>query len=106
METQRRLDFENLPLIEAAVRASLNGPTALSYRLVNYIAAELNTSFPILTESKQLEVAPGASGANIAFGPAYLPGAVYTGNKSGLSVSVQPQVIVAFRRVDGRAANL
>jgi uncharacterized protein (TIGR04255 family) len=97
-----RLDFDNLPLVEAAVRASFNAPTALSYVLVNSIAAELNPSFPILTESKQLEVAPGASGADIAFGPGYLPGAVYTGHASGLSVSVQPQVIVARWAKDPR----
>lgn len=95
MTTKVRLDFDNLPLIEAAVRASFDGPKALNYSLVNSIHADLKPSFPTLTESKQLEIAPGAGGVQAEFGPGYLPGAVYTGHESGLSVSVQPQVIVA-----------
>ncbi|MEK7730533.1 MAG: TIGR04255 family protein [Planctomycetota bacterium] len=95
MTTKLRLDFGNLPLVEAAVRASFNGPKALTYSLVNLIAAELKPSFPILTESKQLEFPPGAGGIQAEFGSGHLPGAEYTGHKSGLSLSVQPQVIVA-----------
>ncbi len=95
MTAKLRLDFGNLPLVEAAVRASFSSRVALSYSLVNSIAAELEPSFPKLTESKQLEVAPGAGGIQVEVSPGYLPGAVYTGHESGLSVSVQPQVIVA-----------
>ncbi len=90
-----RLDFDNLPLIEAAVRASFSAPTALSYALVNSIAVELKPSFPVLAESQQIEGAPGVDGTQVEFGPGYLPGAVYTGHGSGLSVHVQPRVIVA-----------
>jgi uncharacterized protein (TIGR04255 family) len=95
MTAKLRLDFDNLPLVEAAVRVSFNGPTALTYSLVNSIAAELKPSFPTLAESEQLEIAPGAVGTQVAIGPNYLPGAVYTGHTSGLSVHVQSQVIVA-----------
>lgn len=90
-----RLDFDNLPLVEAAVRASFNGPLALTYSLVNSIAQELQPSFPRLQAAEQVEVAPGKSGTQIEFGPGCLPGALYTGHESGLSVSLQPDVIVA-----------
>jgi uncharacterized protein (TIGR04255 family) len=95
MAGELRLVFHNLPLVEAAVRASFNGPKPLTYSLVNLVADELGQSFPRLEEPKQLEVAPGAGETQFAIGPGYLPGAVYTGHKDGLSVSVQPQVIVA-----------
>jgi len=95
MTTKLRLDFGNLPLVEAAVRASFNGPKPLTYSLVNLVANELGPSFPRLEEPKQLEVAPGAGEIPFTIGPGYLSGAVYTGNTDGLSVSVQPQVIVA-----------
>ncbi len=95
MTTKLRLDFENLPLVEAAVRASFNGPKTLTYSLLNLIARELDPSFPRLEEPKQLDIAPGSGDTQIAFGPGYLPGAVYTGNRDGLSISVQSQVIVS-----------
>lgn len=95
MTTKLRLDFDNLPLVEAAVRASFNGSKPLTYTLVNLVAHELGQLFPRLEEPKQLEVAPGSGETQIAIGSAYLPGAVYAGHKDGLSVSVQPQVIVS-----------
>ena len=95
MTGKLRLVFHNLPLVEAAVRASFNAPKPLTYSLVNSIARELSPSFPKVDEPKQLEVAPGAGETQFAFGPGCLPGAVYTGQKDGLFVSVQPQVIVA-----------
>lgn len=95
MTDRSTLNFGNLPLIEAAVRTSFNSLKPLSYALINSIHSDLRSEFPALTESKQLEVAPGAGGTQVEISPAYLPGAVYTGHRSGLSLSVQPQVIVA-----------
>ena len=95
MTKSLRLDFDDLPLVEAAVRASFNGPKDLTYSLVYSIHADLKASFPALTESQQHEIAPGAGEQEVKIGPGYLPGAVYTGHASGLSVHVQPQVIVA-----------
>lgn len=90
-----QLNFGNLPLVEAAVRASFNAPKPLSYTLINSIHAVLKPAFPALTESTQLEIAPGIGGMQVEMGTGYLPGAVYTGHPAGLSVHVQPQVIVA-----------
>lgn len=95
MTAKLTLDFENLPLVEAAVRVSFQTAVGLSYSLVYSVYEKLKSSFPLLTESQQFEVVPGAGGTQVDFGPAYLPGAVFTGDKSGLSVHVQPQVIVA-----------
>ncbi|MHC4696881.1 MAG: TIGR04255 family protein [Planctomycetota bacterium] len=95
MTAKLRLDFGNLPLVEAAVRISFNNAIGLTYAIVNSIEGELKPRFPNLTEPKQIEVAPGAGVSPAEFGPGYLPGAVFTGHKSGVSLSVHPQVIVA-----------
>ncbi|MCH7703459.1 MAG: hypothetical protein IID37_17420, partial [Planctomycetes bacterium] len=87
-----RLDFGNLPLVEAAVRASLSESVPLTYSVVNAIAQSLGKSFPTLTEPKQIELAPGAGPSTVEFGPSYLPGAVYGGHDAGLFVSLHPQV--------------
>lgn len=89
------LDFDNLPLVEAVVRATFNAQTSLGYSLINSIAASLGSAFPRLEEPKQLETVPGREGTEIAFGPGVLPGARYVGQDNGLSVTVQPRVIVA-----------
>lgn len=90
-----RLDFGNLPLIEAAVRVSFHGSVPLSYDIVNLVADQLKATFPQLTEPKQIEIAPGIGPSPTEFGPAFLPGAVYSGHAAGLTLSVHPQVIVA-----------
>lgn len=93
MTDKLKLVFGNLPLVEAAVRVSFNAPKHLTFSLLNGIANELEPSFPRMEEPNHLEVAPGGS-SGIEISPGHLTGAVYTGHKSGLSVAVQPQVIV------------
>ncbi|MCH8806692.1 MAG: hypothetical protein IH986_11460 [Planctomycetes bacterium] len=89
------MDFGNLPLIEAAVRASFHGSVPLSYDIVNLVADRLKPTFPQLAEPKQIEIAPGAGPSPAEFGPAFLPGAVYSGHVAGLTLSLHPQVIVS-----------
>ena len=89
-----RLDFGNLPLIEAALRASFHGPVGVSYDVVNSIASRLKPEFPTLREPQQIEIAPGIGPSPAEFGPGFLPGAVYGGHKAGLTVSLHSQVIV------------
>lgn len=95
MSSNPGLEFGNLPLVEAAVRSSFSSPSALTYSLINAIATTLKPSFPELSESKQFEAAPGTGLFHAEFGPGYLPGAVYSGHASGITLCVQPQVIVA-----------
>jgi uncharacterized protein (TIGR04255 family) len=90
-----RLDFGNLPHIETVVRATLKSSVNLTYSLVNSVAEKLSGSFPVLSEPKQFEMPPGDEPRPEQFGlGAALPGAVYTGDPTGLSVSLHAQVIV------------
>ncbi len=95
-----RLDFGNLPLIEGAVRASFEKPMPVTFRIVNAVAASLQPEFPELTEPMQLEAAPGMT-AKIEFGPGQITGALYTGNRDGLTITLQGHVVVSrwLRRV-------
>lgn len=90
-----RLDFGNLPLIEAALRTTLSSPLTLTYAVIGSLAKQLEPKFPAVSEPKQLELAPGIGPSPTEFGPGVLPGAVYTGHAQGLSISVHPQVVVA-----------
>ncbi len=90
-----RLDFDNLPLIEAASRASLSEEVSVSYDVVNSIKKRLEPEFSTLSAPQQLEVAPGFGLSPTEFGPSSLPGAVYGGHNAGLTVSVHPKVVVA-----------
>lgn len=94
MPHNRELNFGKLPLVEVAVRATLGAYTTLTYRIVNAVGADLRSEFPDLREPTQLEVAPGVSEFQAELSLALLPGAVYSGNKLGLSISLQRRVVV------------
>lgn len=89
------LNFKNLPLLESAVRASFQAPTTLSYDLVLQVHQALHDTFPLLREPRQVEVAPGYGPTPTEFGPGLLPGALYEGDRSGVVVSLHPQLIIA-----------
>ena len=93
-QSTRSLEFGALPLVEAAVRASLGAPQGVTYSLINSIAAELDPTFPQVEEPKQIEIRRGPL-ASSRLVRANCPGAVFTGNDAGLTVSVHPQVIIA-----------
>lgn len=90
-----RLDFGNLPLVEAAVRASFESPIDLKFGTISRLHDELKTDFPAILEPDRIEVAPGAPPGQITFGPGSILGAVFTGNALGLTITVQRSVIVA-----------
>jgi len=90
-----RLDFGNLPLVEATVRVSFESPSQLTFETVNRVHEDLRDEFPQVSEPKQIEVAPGISGSTAAFGPGQISGVVYTGNAKGLIITIQTQVVVA-----------
>jgi len=89
-----RLDFKNLPLVDAAVRASFDSPVQLTFRAVNQMAELLRPEFPQLFELDQFQVPPGVQGP-VMLGAGQIPGAVYSGNRQGLSITIQSQLIVA-----------
>ena len=88
-----RLDFGNLPMLEAAVRLSFGTPVGLSFRLINDVAKQIKKDFPLLEEPRQFEVAPGVEG-KFEIGPNQITGALFTGNQKGLCITLQGQVIV------------
>jgi uncharacterized protein (TIGR04255 family) len=90
-----RLDFGNLPLVEAAVRVSLESPVPLKFATINTIKEKLAPEFTSLEEPEQFEVPPGLPNALPPFQPGQIPGATYAGNPQGLLVTLQTQVIVA-----------
>lgn len=96
-----RLDFTRLPLMEAAIRASLRVQTPLDYDLILRIRNELKHEFTQMRPPEQIEVAPGRR-SQIQFGPGVIPGVVYEGNRHGLSISLHPDLVVArwLRRFD------
>ncbi|GMU24511.1 MAG: hypothetical protein AMXMBFR13_45850 [Phycisphaerae bacterium] len=90
-----RLDFGNLPLVEAAVRVSLESPIPLRFATINRVKERLASEFSTLEEPTQFEIPPGLPGPLPPFHPGQIPGAVYGGNPQGLTVTLQNQVIVA-----------
>lgn len=91
-EPYLRLDFGNLPLVEAAARASFDARLPLRFEVINKVHRRLEAKFPHLSEPGRLEVAPGVS-QTVELGQ--MPGVVYTGNSKGLTITAQGQVIVA-----------
>ena len=89
-----RLDFGNLPLIEATVRASFSTKVPLTFKFINDVYKRIESRFPTLEEPKQIEVAPGIVGP-FQMSPLQITGALFSGNKQGLCVTLQDQVIVA-----------
>lgn len=90
-----RLEFGNLPLVEAAVRVSFERPVKLTFAVVNRVAEQLRDRFPDLQEPACFEGSPGVKELSLPLGPGQLFGAVYAGNRDGLLITLQGQVIVA-----------
>ena len=88
-----RLEFDKLPLVEAAVLSSFDFSVPLTFQLINDVAKHLRDEFHSLEEPKQFEVAPGVEG-KFEFGPNQIAGALFAGNSKGLCVTLQGQVIV------------
>ena len=95
MSDEPGLQFDNLPLMEAAVRATFPRVQELTYELIYAVRHDLKPRLPNLTEPKQVEAAPGVGVSPAEFGPGKLPGAVYSDPDSNLSVSLHPQVVLA-----------
>ena len=89
-----RLDFGNLPLVEAAVRASFASPVPLTFEVIERARDRLRNDFPQILEPQQFELPPGVTHPKFDFGHGQIPGVVYAGSLLGLTISVQRQVIV------------
>lgn len=93
MAPSLRLDFGNLPLLEAALRASFRAEVPLTLETIFKMRAELNGRFSSVETPSGHEVSPGIS-ETIRYGPGVLNGVVYTGNEDGLRATIQSRVSV------------
>lgn len=93
MSGRLQLDFDNLPLVEAVVRASLADPIKLKYAKLTDMHDALKGSFPHISEPQSYEAAPGVS-EQVEFGPGQLTGAILEGHSRGLRCTLQSRVVV------------
>ncbi|MCH7813104.1 MAG: hypothetical protein IID40_03695, partial [Planctomycetes bacterium] len=100
-----QLNFGNLPLVEVALRVSFESPIHLKFSIINQVKEDLGDSFPALTEASRIETAPGVA-SSMTLGVGQIPGAVYSGNRNGVIIALQGQVVVVrwLKRVEKGAA--
>ena len=80
-----RLDFENLPLIEAVLRLSFAKPIALNFAAVTGIHEKVRKRFPEVNEPAFLEAAPGLDELALP-NPLGVSGAIFAGDGNGIRV--------------------
>ena len=90
-----QLEFDNLPLVEAAVRATFDHPIEVKFAVINAVHERLRDKFPELTEPDQLEAAPGSGETTFTIRPGTITGAVYCGHADGLRITLQGNVAIA-----------
>lgn len=88
-----QLDFGNLPLVEAAVRATFTEPVNLRFSVINEILKRLGESFQQLTELQHYEATPGIT-ETVSFHPGRINGVVFADNPNGLRATLQSRVAV------------
>jgi len=90
-----RLDFGNLPLVEAAIRISLDEPITLTFARIQELYDAVRDDYPRITEPQRWEVAPGVQQQSVSLSPGGpISGVVYEGNELGLRLTIQSHVIV------------
>ena len=89
-----RLDFDNLPLVEAAVRATFREPVKLKFSAISEIHAQLRTSFPQVSEPQGYELAPGVNKEEVKISPGHITGVVFDGHSKGLRSTLQNRLAV------------
>lgn len=90
-----RLDFENLPLVEAKVRASFINPIKLSFDLIYSFHELVRDEFPLIAAPTQFESAPGVAQQSLKLDPSVLIGADFRGGDHGVWLSLQTLVTCA-----------
>ena len=91
-----RLDFERLPLAEAAVRAVFHEILNFSVPLITKIAPRFQNDFPQITEIEELELSGGVKGP---FRVPLRPGIEFGGHRQGLAIVLQQNYVgVKWRR--------
>lgn len=88
-----RLDFNNLPLVEAAIRASFAQAVDLKFSAISELHERLRESFPHVTEPQHYEAAPGIT-EEVKIGPGHISGVVFSGSPEGLRSTLQSRVAI------------
>lgn len=94
MSAAVQLNFDNLPLVEAAIRTSFRTPVRLSFAILNRLRDKLGSEFQNLEEISQIEAPPGVN-MEMTLTVGQIPGAILTGNSSGFRSTVQQSVVVS-----------
>jgi hypothetical protein len=87
------LKFDNLPLVEVALRTSFRSQVPLRFATLNDVRSALAEEFLSLDELPQIEAAPGIN-MELALGVGQIPGAVLSGHKQGVRATIQQHVVV------------
>ena len=87
-----RLEFDNLPLVEAVVRASFNEAVPLTFTAIYEAREKLASKFGHISEAQRYEAAPGIS-ETIEFVPGAITGFVLDENKNGLAATIQSRLV-------------
>lgn len=93
MPSSLRLEFGNLPLVEAAVRATLADDLPLRFGTIFEAHDRLRDRFPKLTEPERHEVPPGVS-EMVQLRPGIITGVVLADETNGMFATVQSRVVV------------
>lgn len=94
MADELRLDFGNLPLVEAVLRVTLVRPLDLTFQRIIELHKRLRDGFPSIGELNEYELAPGATMEPIRLAPNVIAGVVYFGGAEGVRLTVQRHVLV------------
>lgn len=86
-----RLDFEDLPLIEAAARITIAPvPLDISFNFLNELKSSLEPDFRELLEPETFEQPPGMKSVTIR---TKILGAVFGGHARGLKLTINPHLV-------------
>lgn len=94
MPSSTSLQFDKLPLVEAAVRFSFDNPLEVDFRAAQTILGKL-AKFDNLDLPSQIEVPPGIEQPLLVAGPNVPNAFSLTGHEEGVTLTLQRQLLAA-----------
>jgi len=94
MATTTSLEFDKLPLVEAAVRFSFDRALEVDFRAAQAVLDKL-TKFDSLDMPSQIEVPPGIEHPMLVAGPNFPNAFSLTGHDEGIRLTLQRQLLAA-----------
>ena len=94
MATATSLEFDKLPLVEAAVRFSFDSALEVDFRAAQAVLDKV-TKFDNLDLPSQIEVPPGIENALLVVGPNVPNAFSLTGHAQGITLTLQRQLLAA-----------